>query len=104
MPFCWHVMASTSTTIVLEFWDVCFVSLSFDFHLHAFLWINFRPHVYSCFIVDAKLFPFVGTVRSKNFGQHVVHFYLCCNSIFSMNYSYMQMSNKVPVNMLGKIR
>ena len=37
MPFCWHVyMASTTTTIVLEFCDVCFVSLSFDFHLTGF--------------------------------------------------------------------
>ena len=42
-----------------------------------FLWINFKqPHVYSSFIVDTMLFSFVDTIRFKNFGQHVIHFYI----------------------------
>ena len=81
---CWHVyMASTATTIVLEFCDVCFVSLSFNFHLTGFSLVNFRQlHVYSHFIVDAMLFSFVGTIRFKNFGQHIVHFYFCFILLF----------------------
>ena len=79
-----------------------FVTLSFEFHLTHFLWINFKkPHVYSCFIVDTMLFSFVGTTRFKNSG-HVIHFYIFCNFLISTIYPYVQISN-ILVNMLSKV-